>query len=203
MARRSDHSRDELYEIALTAAWDIAEREGLRGVTGREVARKMGYTVGTLYNLFDNLDDLIGQLIARILGELYDELEGVQFDGEPETVLRALAEAHTRFTYRHPKLWGVLFEHGFNEDRPPPDEHAQIIARLYGLLECALAPFFSAGKEAERLHCARVLWSSFHGIYSLEGMGKLDPGETTAKMADTLITHFLAGLRMESTKALP
>ncbi len=32
MARRSDHSREELYDMALEAARQIAEKEGLRGL---------------------------------------------------------------------------------------------------------------------------------------------------------------------------
>ena len=44
--------------MAMAAAREIAEKEGLRGLTARRIAREIGYTVGTLYNLFDNLDDL-------------------------------------------------------------------------------------------------------------------------------------------------
>ena len=57
MARRSDHSREELYELALEKAGEIAEKEGLRGLTARGVAREIGYTIGTLYNIFEDLDD--------------------------------------------------------------------------------------------------------------------------------------------------
>ena len=41
MARRSDHSREELYDMALDAARRMAERDGLRGITSRGVAREM------------------------------------------------------------------------------------------------------------------------------------------------------------------
>ena len=59
MARRSDHSREQLADMAVAAATALAERDGLRGVTARGVAREIGYTVGTLYNVFDNLDDVL------------------------------------------------------------------------------------------------------------------------------------------------
>jgi hypothetical protein len=43
MGRRSDHSQDELYEMALAAARGIIEVNGLRALTARNVADVMGY----------------------------------------------------------------------------------------------------------------------------------------------------------------
>ena len=87
MGRRSDHSRDELYTMALAAARKIAEKEGLRGLTARRIAREIGYTVGTLYNLFDNLDGLIVHLNGTTLDTLYEAVTGQRFDDEPEAEL--------------------------------------------------------------------------------------------------------------------
>ena len=44
MARRSDHSREQLADMAVAAATALAERDGLRGVTARGIAREIGYT---------------------------------------------------------------------------------------------------------------------------------------------------------------
>ena len=71
MARRSDHSREELYVMALAAAREIAEKDGLRGLKARRISREIGYTVGTLYNVFSNLDDLIIHLNGTTLDALY------------------------------------------------------------------------------------------------------------------------------------
>jgi AcrR family transcriptional regulator len=64
MARRSDHSRDELYNLAMTAARDIVRREGMAALTARGLATAIGYSPGTLYNLFDSLDELALQNAA-------------------------------------------------------------------------------------------------------------------------------------------
>ena len=82
MARRSDHSREELYDMALEAARQIAEKEGLRGLKARRIARDIGYTIGTLYNLFEDLDDLIVHLNGRTLDDLYQAFVRVKLDGE-------------------------------------------------------------------------------------------------------------------------
>ncbi len=48
----------------------------------------------------------------------------------------------------------------------------------------------------DRHHSARVLWSSLHGICSLESAGKLVKTESVEVMSETLISIFLAGLRV-------
>lgn len=197
MARRSDHSREELHDMVLEKARELAEKEGLRGLTARRIARDIGYTIGTLYNLFDDLDDLIVHMNGRTLDVLHDVLAEVEQAGEPEQDVRALADGYAAFVATHPKLWTILFDHHLPEPKQLPDWHTEKILRLLGFVETALAPLFPPGRETERLHTARVLWSSLHGICSLQGTGKLVADETVQALTDTLFTCFFAGLRVK------
>ena len=74
MARRSDHSREELYEMALAAARDIVVADGLSGLTVRRVATAIGYSPGTLYNVFDDFYELVIHLNSRTLDAFYGHL---------------------------------------------------------------------------------------------------------------------------------
>jgi len=121
MARRSDHNREELYGIILTAARDIAEKEGLRGLTARRIADKIGYSPGTIYNLFENLDDLIVQLRGETLGALYNRLYSEPVDGSSEEILLSLAGKYILFVREHPKLWNLMFEHRLPDGEEIPD----------------------------------------------------------------------------------
>ena len=198
MGRRSDHSRGELYEMILGAAREIAEEEGLDGLTVRRIAARIGYSGGTLYNLFENLDDVVVHLNARTLESLYEELAREIPDDDPETTVRALTERYVRFTREHPRLWSVLFEHRLPEGTDLPDWYHDRVDRARGLLEEALAPFFAPDREADRRHSARVLWSSLHGICSLESAGKLARTESVEAMGESLISYYLAGLRAKA-----
>ena len=73
MARRADHTREELHRMALDAAREIVDAEGLRGIKARKIMDKIGYTVGTLYQLFDDLDDLIVHMNTETLDALYED----------------------------------------------------------------------------------------------------------------------------------
>lgn len=195
MGRRSDHSRDELFAMALKAARDIAEEEGLRGLTTRRIAREIGYTVGTLYNVFENLDDLIVHLNGTTLDALYEACSEARLDDEPEAAVRVLAESYIRFIREHPKRWSILFEHRLPDGTELPEWYHEKIGRLLGLLEEALAPLFPSGQEAIKHHSARVLWSSLYGICSLESRDKLVKTESAETLSESLISNYVAGLR--------
>ncbi len=78
MARRSDHSREEIKELALNATEEIVAEAGFQALSARKVASAIGYTVGTIYLVFKNLDDLIMQVNARTLETLFKEVSAHQ-----------------------------------------------------------------------------------------------------------------------------
>ena len=199
MGRRYDHSREELKDMALAAAREIAEARGLQGLTAQRITKKIGYSVGTLYNLYENLDELIVHLNGRTLDDLYEALQGLSLEDEPETALLTLARGYIDFTRERPKLWSLLFEHHLPDGRQLPPWHHEKIRRLLAFLEQAMAPLFREGEEAERHHSARVLWSSMHGMVSLETGQKLVHTESVEAMVETLVMNFTAGLRARGT----
>jgi len=67
MGRRSVHTPEELRELIIQAATEIVEQHGLEGLSAREVAKRIGYSPGTIYNVFENLDDLLLTIEARLL----------------------------------------------------------------------------------------------------------------------------------------
>ncbi len=194
MARRSDHTREELYELALQAAERLVEAEGLSGLTVRRVASEIGYTHGTLYNVFSDLDDLIVHLNGRTLDALYEALKDISVEGETQAALTRLSEGYIAFSRRHRNLWGLLFEHHASDGRELPEWHGEKILHLLSLAETALAPLFPEGKERERVHSARVLWSALHGICSLEASRKLAKHETVEALTHSLILFYVEGL---------
>ena len=48
MGRRSDHNREALLDLVFSAAQEIAEKEGLRGISARRIVRDIGYSIGTI-----------------------------------------------------------------------------------------------------------------------------------------------------------
>lgn len=200
MGRRSDHTRDEQYEMALETARRIVEADGFRALTARNVADAMGYSPGTLYNLFENLDDLVVHLNGRTLDDLHDRLSATPKTGVPETDMKRLAGDYVQFLEENPQLWNVLFEHKLPEGQGLPDWYDLKVDKVLGQVEEALAPLFAPEDVAARRHVTSVLWASLHGICSLSEAGKLEvvtPRPVRA-MIETLVINFVAGLRLAS-----
>ncbi|MEM7121659.1 MAG: TetR/AcrR family transcriptional regulator [Pseudomonadota bacterium] len=196
MPRRTDHSREELYDLALAAARDIIREDGLSALTARRVAHAIGYSPGTLYNVFDDLDDLIVHMNGRTLDALYDDLMQVAKTDDPARDLKALLAGYLAFLDGNRNLWGVLFEHRLSGDAALPDWYLQKIDQVLGLIETTLARRLPDLDRDNLKDAARILWASLHGICSLSGSGKLQivSDQTVHAMAETLMTRFVAGL---------
>lgn len=158
------------------------------------MAAEIGYSHGTLYNVFADIDDLILHLNDRTLDDLYEALKDVPTDVGPAAALFRLSAGYIAFTRRHRSRWGLLFEHRRGDSRELPDWHYEKVYRLLGLAEAAIAPLFPAGRERERVHSARVLWSALHGICSLEGSRNLAKTESAEALSRSLVAFYVEGL---------
>ena len=167
MARRADHSREELYEIALHAARNIVEADGYRALTARNVADAIGYSPGTLYNVFANLDDMIAHLNGRTLDTLYERLATAGSASTPEEDLARLLDGYLCFLEEHPNLWNMLFEYSLPSPQEPSEWYARKVDKVLGLLEDALSPLCPDGEIEQKAHAARILWAGLHGIESV------------------------------------
>ncbi len=196
MGRRSSHTADELRALILKAAQDIIAADGLAGLSAREIARRIGYSPGTLYNMYDNLDDLVLHVEARLIDDLDERLAAVAPNGAPGDGVLRLAQAYLAFTHEHPKLWNLLFEHHLPAQASVPAWYQQRLERLLARVEEALAPLMATRDASELKRAARVLWAGVHGITSLSTADKLSiiTSETAQQLVANLVTTYLAGL---------
>lgn len=195
MGRRSIHTAEELRELILNATTELIESEGLTGLSAREIARRIGYSPGTLYNVFDNLDDLILTIEGRLLDRLASALQAVPAVDCPQQRLKDIAEAYLQFTHENPRLWNLLFEHHLNPGATMPEWYQDKLEILLAEVERELARL-SADRLPEQVkRSARVLWAGVHGITSLSTTEKLSivSPDAASPLVEDLITNYLAG----------
>jgi AcrR family transcriptional regulator len=196
MARRSDHSREELREMAITAAEQIVVEQGYEGLSARKVATAIGYTVGTLYLVFENLDDLILHINARTLDRLHAHMIESQAQcGDASDCLLQLGQVYIRFADEDPHRWAMVFEHRFSEDQVVPAWFQEKIARMFALVEEGLEPLAEQHTRNEVTQASRALWGGVHGICILALAGNLGVAgvDSVQDLTKTLITNYLKG----------
>lgn len=202
MARRSDHTREELKQLILDKAWKIAGKKGFEGLTARAIAAEAGYAPGTIYNLFKSMDDLILQINARTLDLLYETLSNPACNDpkkSPSGNMKAMAASYMAFARDYRPYWLMLFHFRLPEGRKVQKWYQGKIDALFEPLEKLLTPLFTERQKNKRKMAARVLWSSVHGLCFLQETGKVsivsgDDGQA-GDMAAYLIDTFLAGLK--------
>jgi AcrR family transcriptional regulator len=197
MARTAKHTRQELREMALSAAHELIADEGSRNLNVRAVASRTGYSVGTLYNVFDGLEELVAALNAETLDALYHALALVPVTGQPEADLHILLDRYLDFVGENRREWNMLFEERLPEAKAPPAWYLEKVARVFDLLARMLQPLFGPGEDEDLAHAVRLLWISLHGLWALAADGKLFmvTDEPMAKVAHDLVDIHLAGLR--------
>lgn len=198
MGRRSDHSKEQIQEMALKAAQQLVDEAGLAQMSARKIAAKIGYTVGTLYIVFENLDDLILQLNARTLDEMYEFLQAaLHKNKKANQEIVILGRAYINFAKNHTHKWSAIFDHRLPKGQKIPPWFMQKVQQNFALVEQVIKPIAPNLNEKELGIAARALWSGVHGICILGFTGNLDIVgiNSVQALADSLITHYVAGLK--------
>ena len=208
MGRRKDHSREMLEQMIIESAWKIVGDAGGAAVTARRIAADIGYTPGTIYNVFRSMDDVILRINGRTLDELYTILSDVSLQNQadtPVTRMKAMARRYLKFAQDYRPYWLLLFHQGNTPPIAQADWYADKVCRLFLPLEQILTPFFAASHTELLEDAARTLWASVHGICYLQETGKIDfayQKPDTTKLMDHLIDTYMAGLNHILTSPL-
>lgn len=168
--------RERLRDDLLGIACRIVAAEGLAALQARRIATEAGCAVGTIYNVFGDLDGLILaanevtlDLMSVPLTQVFAASEGLP----KEQRLLALAEAYLEFARARPLQWRAVFEHRLQLNHELPEAYVEKRARLLSLIEKAIV---AEVRDAElRRRAARALFAAVHGIILLAFDNKLQP----------------------------
>lgn len=192
MARRNQHSREELQALAIEAVRELVAEQGLAKLSVRKVAEKIRYTPGMLYHVFTNLDDLILHANAATLDILLADMMAPA-DLAPFQALHQMASAYLNLARTQTALWQMVFMHRMQHEAPVPSWYQQRTGLLFERVEQQMARM--AGRQpTEAVHlAARTLWSSVHGIAVLAAENKLEvTGDVDEQaMLDSLLENYL------------
>ncbi len=188
---RTRRSRDELRQLTLEAARQIIREEGPEAMTARRLAKAVGYTPGTIYNLFDSLPDVLWQVnrthFARIAG-LFSNLPGAT----PQDRLRALASRYLDLVEAEPTLFRSLFD-GPRKSEEFPDWYMRAIDGLLDLTASELVALAPGMSPTTARREAAAMFAAIQGVAQLRAGGRLDLlTDASAKdLADILLVRVL------------
>jgi AcrR family transcriptional regulator len=162
-----------LREQLIDAAERTIAEKGLAALKARDLAREVGCAVGTIYNVFEHLDELALCVGSRTLATLDAALRAVPSPsqhgsaGEAVPDMVRLALAYLDFAANHTVRWRALFEHRMSEARPLPQWFVEQQHRLFAQLERPLEALLPELDRDARRILARTVFSAVHGIVAL------------------------------------
>ncbi|MCF7482547.1 WHG domain-containing protein [Vibrio sp. J1-1] len=164
MARRNDHTREELINLTLATVKDFLEENSYHELSLRKIANMIGYVPSTLVNIFGNYNLLLLHAVAQTLDELSQESrKATSGCKDANEALFELAYCYHDFALKHPYRWQLVFEHNMN-GAELPEWQAKRIDDMTGILESLLAEIAPHRTDSEVIQASRVLWSGVHGI---------------------------------------
>lgn len=194
--------RDGQREALVEAAERAIAGGGIAALKARDLARDIGVSLGALYNLVADLDEL-GMLVAsRTLARLERCViaagTAMPASEVADSVRRLVvfARAYRSFACDHPELWRALFDHRTADRRPFPQALVADQLRLFEHVTMALRPLKPAADEAELLLLTRTLFGAVHGVVALGLDEKLVavPADALDRQLELLVTAFCNGL---------
>ncbi|WP_100751950.1 TetR/AcrR family transcriptional regulator [Vibrio salilacus] len=194
MARRNDHTREELVALTLNTVKKFLTTHSYHELSLRKIANMIGYVPSTLVNIFGSYNLLLLHTVAQTLDELSADASAVvKRSQDAETALYDLAYCYHDFALRHPHRWQLIFEHNMNGD-PLPEWQAQRINAMTNMLEDLLQTLAPQRSASDVLRASRVLWSGVHGITLLSVDDKFFSAEPIdgKELISNLLSHYLS-----------
>ena len=107
---RRDLEKQELRQNILAAAAELFLEQGHENFSLRRVAERIGYAPSTIYNYFDNKDDLLFTVVDEAyLGFKKQFIAASVNTTEPLERLIALGETYLEFGLSHPVHYQLIF----------------------------------------------------------------------------------------------
>jgi AcrR family transcriptional regulator len=185
-----------IKEMAIEAAEKLVMAGGVDELRTRKVAAAIGYTPGTLYLVFKDLNDLVLQMNGRTLDKLRSALAAASETKKDDLkAIQAICRAYLAFAGAQPALWSLVFERHWGGDFERPDWYQSKIRDCFTPLADRLQALGITSGRKESAELTRALWASIHGTCVLREDDELARAgaSESAKLLDLQVDLLLRG----------
>jgi len=167
ITERREREKEEVRRKILDAARELFAREGYDHVTMRAIADAIEYSPTTIYNHFEDKEDLVEALCHEDFAQLLAALTASEPPKDPVARIRGLGQAYAAFARRYPNHYRFMFmtprEEGHQPKPQDPGSHS------FELLRQSVKEAIETGRfrnePADAM--AQVIWASLHGVVAL------------------------------------
>lgn len=192
MASKAEARRKALRDTLIDIAQRVIEADGLGAIKARALAQEAGCSVGAIYNVFDDLDDIVIAVNGRTFDGLGRFVAGelaARAPQDPPDHMVTMSYAYLDYAADHPQLWRALFDLRLTNTSTVPQWYRDALDGLFAMIDEPVRAHFPNMTEDQVQRMTRVLFSSVHGIVLLGLENRLSdvPRGEIRKTIDMLI----------------
>ena len=165
-------TQEEMRERALDIGVALIREGGLSQVKARVLAVRLNVSVGTIYNLFGQMDEFVYRLNARALDGLFvagqQAIDGAKAEKRDVTgQMLALSRAYLDYVMAHPDEWNAVLTFMQRRTGTPPDWYKDKERAVSGLVASTIAQMPGMDDIQRCRMMARAMWGAVHGIVTV------------------------------------
>lgn len=190
--------KDNIFNMLVTTGRTLVKENGQEFLTARKLSDASKASVGTIYNLFGNMDNFIIVQNMLTLDEVITGFARVSRDADPYKNLNRYLDSFTNYVLNNQNLWFLLYNfHLKNDKKKLPSDYTKKIVQVINILDFEFATMFNGLNVKERKLSIQVLGltlfalSSFLTTNTLEGFALINK-RTLNKL---LFNTYLAGIK--------
>jgi AcrR family transcriptional regulator len=180
---RREREKQITRQSILTAARQIAQREGWPALTVRKVAEAIEYSPPMIYEYFANKEEILLELMREGFRQLTAAMQQAREAAEDcEERLFRIVDAYWSFANHNPDLYQIMNGLGGipldtqETARAGRDSAIAPLAALEDWAQCNSVILQDAFGATE------ILWSLIHGMLSLTMVDRIEGGEPRARL---------------------
>jgi len=188
-------SKEEIRIDLIVKARELLTTKGIEFLTARKLADYSGYSVGTIYNQFKSMDNLIIWENCQTLDELYEKLQHTELGSDTYKNLNLLLDSFVDFVLNNKILWFTLYNFHFNKNNSRYERfYLKRIIKIVQLLETNLHKLFFDIPTKERMVSTEVLFTTVFALSSLLTTEKEFARLEKKYVVRILFSTYLAGM---------
>lgn len=194
-------NKDEIRNDLIKKARELLKSKGLEFLTARKLSDYSGYSVGTIYNQFKSMDNLVILENGQTLDELYAILSKIDFGSDVFHNLNKILDKFVDFVLKNKNLWFTLYHFHFINSLERFDVfYLRKIIKLMQILDRNLHKLFVHISYKERSVSVEVLFITLFALSSLLTSEKEFARLEKKYVVRVLFNTYLAGVSYLNVK---
>ncbi|MBK1812721.1 TetR/AcrR family transcriptional regulator [Clostridium sp. YIM B02505] len=177
--------RNLTKEKIIEVAFSLADEIGLYQVTFQKIAEKLDIKYQSLYNHFDNMDDLKSKMTVHLFSELNSKLMNKLIGKSSEVAIREFAFVYKDFAFEN----RTAYELFITIPTLANEEADRLAKETNNIIRQVLYAYTS--DETQVIHKSRELRSILHGFVSMVFLGYFHGDANIDDSFDLMIDDFI------------